>query len=249
MAPNRVMPDRAALEPRVLSNLEEVARAGAEWLVAAITACDGRAAISLAGGSTPRRLYELLAAPPYQDLLPWPRIHWFWGDERFVPPGDPRSNYRMVRETLLQHAPVPIENIHPIVTEGLTPMQSAGAYERVLQEFYGSATLDPARPLFAAVLLGLGSDGHTASLFPGSAGLKERRRWVLPVTGPDGDPRISLTFPCLESSRTTAFLVVGAEKRAALQRVLQGDGPLPAARLRPRGGRVIIADREAAPAG
>ena len=113
-------------------------------------------AVCLSGGSTPQRLYELLAGPPYRDKFPWSRTHWFWGDERFVPHDDALSNYRMVREALLSRAPIPAINIHPIPTEGISPEKAAAAYERELKSFYGAEHLDPARPLFDVNLLGLG---------------------------------------------------------------------------------------------
>ena len=136
----------------------------------------GSFAVCLSGGSTPQRLYEHLAGPPYRDAFPWSRTHWFWGDEQFVPHDDALSNYRMVREALLSRAPIPAVNIHPIPTEGLSPEAAASAYERELKSFYGADHLDPARPLFDVNLLGLGPDGHTASLFPGSAVLAEREK-------------------------------------------------------------------------
>ena len=157
-------------------------------------------------------------------------MHWFFGDERFVPHDHPDSNYRMVRAAMLDAAPVPAANVHPIPTDGL-PAEAARRYERELQEFYGAATLDPQRPLFDVVLLGLGEDGHTASLFPGTAALEERKRWVVDVLNPKQEPRITLTYPALESTRALAFLVAGAAKRAILGRVWAGED-LPAARVR-----------------
>jgi 6-phosphogluconolactonase len=230
----------------ILDDLVAVARRGAAWLLSAIAANPGRIAIALSGGSTPKLLYQSLAAPPLRDAMPWSRIHWFWGDERFVPPDDPASNFRMVREAMLAAVPVPPENVHPIPTVGMTPEAAAAAYERELQSFYGAASLDPARPLFDAVLLGLGADGHTASLFPGTAALDERRRWAA-VGGAPPEPRITLTFPVLESSRAVTFLVSGVEKKAALTRVLKGDPALPAARVRPVGTLTFLIDRAAAP--
>jgi 6-phosphogluconolactonase len=158
---------------------EELARATAEWLRERAQAAGERFAVCLAGGSTPRRVYELLAAVERRGL-PWDRVHWFFGDERFVPHDHPESNYRMARETLFDAAPVPAANVHPMPTAGL-PAQAAQRYENELRVFYGAPILDPQRPLFDVVLLGLGADGHTASLFPGAAALQERRRWVVDV--------------------------------------------------------------------
>jgi 6-phosphogluconolactonase len=226
-----------------------LAHSAADWLVATARAKEGSFAVALSGGSTPRPVYELLAAPPRRDLFPWSRTHWFWGDERFVPHDDPESNYRMVREAMLARVSVPETNIHAVPTEGIAPEAAAAAYERELKSFYGAAALQPERPLFDVVLLGLGSDGHMASLFPGSAMLEERKRWVGAVIGVKPEPRITLTFPVLESSRHTAFLVAGAGKRAILERFLHRDAALPAARLRPGGTLRCFVDRAAAPRG
>ena len=200
-------PSEAKLE--ILADPEALSRRVADWMLELATAKDGVFAVALSGGSTPRRLYEHLAGPPYRDVFPWSRTHWFWGDERFVPHDDALSNYRMVREALLSRAPIPAINIHPIPTEGISPEAAASAYERELKSFYGAERLDPARPLFDVNLLGLGPDGHTASLFPGTAVLAERDRWVAAVIGAKSEARITLTYPALESSRHAAFLVAG----------------------------------------
>ena len=230
----------------VFADREALARRAADVLLDAVKATQGRCAIALSGGSTPKGLYELLAQAPYRDSVAWNRTHLFWGDERFVPPTDPRSNFRMAREALLSHVPIPTANVHPIPTEGMTPEDAARAYERTLKSFYGAETLDPKRPLFDVNLLGLGEDGHIASLFPETNALSERERWVVAVTGGAPEPRISLTYPALESSRLVLFLVAGVEKRAILARVLHGDQELPAARLRPAGRLLWLADAAAA---
>ena len=207
-----------------------------------------RFAVALSGGSTPRRLYQLLADAPYREAFPWARTHWFWGDERFVPHDSPQSNYRMVREAMLARVPVPAGNIHPIPTEGLTPQEAALSYERDLKSFYGASTLQPDRPLFDVTFLGLGPEGHIASLFPGTAILNERTRWVGAVIGAKPEPRITLTYPALESSRAVAFLVTGAAKRQVLERLLKGDPALPAVHLQPVHGTLrLFVDRAAAP--
>src|SRR5665213_1954582 len=226
-------PSEARLE--VHADPEALSRRVADWMLEAATAKDGAFTVALSGGSTPRLLYQLLAGSPYRDEFPWSRTHWFWGDERFVPQDDTLSNYRMVREALLSCAPIPAINIHPIPTEGTTPDKAAAAYERELKSFNGAEHLDPARPLFDVTLLGLGPDGHTASLFPNTAVLAERDRWVAAVVGAKSETRITLTYPALESSRNAAFLVAGQEKRAVLARLRRGDGTLPAARLHPTG--------------
>jgi 6-phosphogluconolactonase len=232
-------------ELEILADREALARRVADWLLAMSTAHANVFTLALSGGGTPRRLYELLSGPPYHDVFPWNRTHMFWGDERFVPRNDQSSNYRMVREAMLSRAPIPAANIHPVQTEGLTPDAAASDYERELKSFYGAERLDRARPLFDVTLLGLGPDGHTASLFPGTAVLEERERWVAAVVGPK-PARITLTYPVLESSRHVAFLVAGAEKREILSRFLRGEQALPAARLRPTGTLHLFADAAAA---
>ncbi|MFO1082760.1 MAG: 6-phosphogluconolactonase [Reyranellaceae bacterium] len=229
-----------AVEAEVLGDAEQLAERAAMWFAELARAAPDRFAVALSGGSTPRRLYQRLAEMD----LPWQRIHWFWGDERFVPPDDPLSNYRMTREALFDRAPVPEANIHRVPTVGLEPATAAERYEGVLQDYYGGAALRPARPLFDVVLLGLGTDGHTASLFPGTAVLEERQVWVAPVLGAKEEPRITLTYPALESSRHVAFLVAGADKRRMLGRLLSGDAEIPAGRLSTGRARVF-ADRSA----
>ena len=234
-ARQEVLPDPRTLAQRV-----------AAWLLSAVHAKNGRFAIALSGGSTPRRLYEILARPPFLAVFPWPRTHWFWGDERFVPHGDPLSNYRMAWEALLSHAPIPPANIHAVPTEGLTPETAAAAYERELTSFYGAERLDPTRPLFNVTLLGLGLDGHTASLFPGNPVLRERQHWVAAVVGAKSEARITLTYPPLESSAAVAFLVEGSEKRDIFRRFRRDDPTLPASQLRPCGELWLFADVAAA---
>jgi 6-phosphogluconolactonase len=231
-----------------IADPEALARHVAGWLVAAAVQSDGAFAVALSGGSTPRRLYELLASPPHRQAFPWERTHWFWGDERFVPHDSPASNYRMVREAMLAGAPVPPANVHPVLTEGLAPDEAALSYEQELKRFYGASILSADRPLFDVTFLGLGPEGHIASLFPGTAILKERTRWVGAVIGAKAEPRITLTYPALESSREIAFLVAGAAKRAVLEQLLRGDPELPAAHLHPVHGTLrIFVDRAAAP--
>jgi 6-phosphogluconolactonase len=230
----------------ILADPNALSRRVAEWIHEIATATDGVFAVALSGGATPRPVYEHLAAPPYRDSFPWSRTHWFWGDERFVPHADALSNYRMVKEALLSRAPIPPANIHPIPTEGISPEAAASAYERELKSVYGAEHFDPARPLFDVTLLGLGSDGHIASLFPGTAVLAERDHWVAAVIGAKQEARITLTYPALESSRNTAFVVSGAAKRDIFARFWRGDDSLPAARLRPAGRMYLFSDVAAA---
>jgi 6-phosphogluconolactonase len=230
---------------KILADPEALARRAADWLLAAATAKDGVFAVALSGGSTPRRLYERLAEPPFRDVFLWSRTHWVWGDERFVPHDDALSNYRMVLQALLSRAPVPAINIHAIPTEGVSPEAAASAYERELKFFYGAQRIEPARPLFDVTLLGLGSDGHTASLFPGTAVLAERDQWVAAVVDAKSEARITLTYPVLESTRHAAFLVAGKEKHAVFERLRCGDDTLPATRLHPTGTLCFFVDAAA----
>jgi 6-phosphogluconolactonase len=225
---------------------EALARGAAEWLCALARASAGDFAMCLSGGSTPRRLYQALAETGTAARFPWDRVHWFWGDERFVPHGHPQSNYRMACDALLSRVPVPAAKIHPIPTEGVSPQQAAAAYEATLQRFYGAQNIAAERPLFGVTLLGIGPDGHTASLFPGHPALEMHDRWVVAVAGAGSVPRISLTYPALDSSRDLAFLVAGAEKRDILRRVQAGERALPAARIRPAGRLHWWIDRAAA---
>lgn len=227
------------------ADAETLARAAADWLCDFIGERDGRPSVALAGGSTPRRLYEILATD-YRERLPWSRVHWFFGDERFVPHDDASSNYRMVREAMLARSTAPAENVHPIPTAGCTPEQAAAAYEEELKRFYGAETLDPRRPLFDVMLLGLGEDGHTASLFPRTEALNERKRWATAVVGAKPEPRITLTYPAIENSAATVFLVSGEGKRETLARIWRGEDA-PAARLRPTGSLRWLIDRAADP--
>jgi 6-phosphogluconolactonase len=232
---------------RAFDDAEALARGVAEWLCALALARQGAFAVCLSGGSTPRRLYEVLAEAAIAARFPWSRAHWFWSDERFVPHDHPESNYGMARDALLSRTAVPEKNIHPIPTEGVSPEQSAAAYEQTLARYYGAQTLAPGRPLFDVTLLGIGEDGHTASLFPGEPALDEARRWAVEVVGARPEPRITLTYPALNASRDLVFLAVGAGKREIVRRAREGDRTLPAARSRPVGRLHWFTDRAAAP--
>jgi 6-phosphogluconolactonase len=237
---------RTSARVDIAKDPEALAHRVAQWITDLAAQSAGRVAIGLSGGSTPRRLYQLLADPPYRDALPWDRVHWFWGDERFVPWNHPESNYGMVRQAMLARAPAPPANVHGIPTTG-TPEEAARSYERELKSYYGAETLDPARPLFDVQLLGLGPDGHTASLIPGTSALDERQRWAVAVVGARPETRITLTYPPLESSRHTVFLVAGPDKREILAWALSGDQALPAARLNPVGELIWFVDEAARP--
>jgi ribulose-phosphate 3-epimerase len=233
---------RAAAGRCVFDDAEALARHAAQWLCALACSSHGDFAVCLSGGSTPRRLYELLAAPDIAARFPWDRVHWFWSDERFVPHDHPESNYRMAREAFLSRVAVPPANIHAIPTQDVSPQQAAAAYEAGLRRFYGAQQLSAGRPLFDVTLLGIGADGHTASLFPGQPALEERGHWAVAVPG----PRITLTYAALDSSRDAAFVVAGAEKKDILRRVQAGERTLPAARIRPAGRLHWFTDRAAA---
>jgi 6-phosphogluconolactonase len=229
-----ILPDPAAL-----------AEYAAEWITAAALAADGPCRISLSGGSTPKALYELLASERFRNRFPWPHVHWFWGDERFVPYDHPESNYRMARAAMLGKVPVLPDNVHPIPTDG-EPDAAARRYEQTLQQAYGATSFDAARPLFNVMLLGLGADGHTASLLPGEPVLEERRQWVAAVSHGRPEVRITMTYPPIESSRRVLFLVAGKEKAEIFGAIRAGKSRAPAARVRPVGELFWFVDRAAA---
>ena len=215
----------------VFADPDAVADAVASWL---LRRAEGRErfAVSLSGGSTPKRLYERLASPAFRDRFPWDRTEWFFGDERFVPKTDKDSNFRMVEEAMLSRVTVPEGCVHSFDTTALTPEDAAAGYERRLKRFYGADALDPARPLFDVTLLGLGPDGHTASLIPGQPVLGERDKWAAAVTEGRPEARLTLTYPVIASSRAIAFLVTGKDKAAMLAHVRSGAEDVPAGRLR-----------------
>jgi 6-phosphogluconolactonase len=200
----------------------------------------GRFTVALSGGSTPKKLHEVLSGVPFRDRIAWSSIYFFWGDERFVPPDHPDSNYRMAKETLLSRVPVPEKNIFPIVEESLSARESAAEYESKLRNFFGDATL----PRFNLILLGMGEDGHTASLFPHSGALKESIRLVTEnyVEKLNAD-RITMTVPLINNAANVFFLISGASKAKALKEVLQGPNEperLPAQLIRPHSGELLF---------
>jgi 6-phosphogluconolactonase len=231
---------------RVCEDAADLARVGATNLCDLALNHQGRTIIALSGGNTPKPLYELLAQEPIKSHLPWDRVQWILGDERFVPPTDPANNYGMARAAFLSHVPVPPENVHPVETDGVTLDEAAMRYEAMLKRLYGADRLDPRRPLLALTLLGLGDDGHTASLIPGQPVLQEKTRWVAPVPKGRDEERITLTYPALDSSGVVAFLVSGQAKRDILDKILSGDTNFPAAHIRPVGEVIWFADRAAA---
>ena len=230
----------------VYHDAEALAVAAAKFMRDCGVAKPGRFLAALAGGSTPKRCYETLAVEPLVALFPWARSHFVFGDERYVPPDHQDSNAHMADEAMLAHVPVPLAHVHRVPTVGASPDEAALAYERSLKELYGASELVPGRFLLDLCLLGLGEDGHTASLIPGEPVLAERKRWVAAVGHGRPQVRITLTYPALESSASTAFLVQGEGKRAILDRLLSGDEDIPAGKLRPQGDLFYLVDRAAA---
>ena len=231
---------------QVFSSPELLADAVAQHIVtsaAEAISSRGRFTLALAGGSTPRAAYSRLAAGDWQLATgDWRLVHILWGDERSVPPDDFRSNYRMAKEALLDRVPIPADQIHRIRGED-DPEKAAADYERELRALLGSEGLD-------LVLLGLGEDGHTASLFPGQAAVHETARWVVAVPAPDGTMwRVTLTPAVLNAARNVTFVVSGAGKAQRLEQVLQGPFTpdiLPAQSIRPTQGQLTWMVDEAA---
>jgi 6-phosphogluconolactonase len=225
-----------------------LAKAAADRLLKKISANSGRIAVCLTGGSSPRQLYALLTTEAYRSRIPWERVHWFIGDERFVPANDPLNNMAAARQLFLDQC-APAANIHPIPTDAADPDAGADHYAGELKSFYGAEQLDQTRPLFDLVLMGVGPDGHTASLFPNYPALDEAGRWVVGVPKANVEPfvpRVTLTLPALNSCREMLFEAAGAEKRAILARVFGGDN-LPANRARSSGETVWLVDQAALP--
>jgi 6-phosphogluconolactonase len=231
----RVYPDLDALSEGVA----EAALALAEAAVAE----RGRFDFVLSGGHTPERLYGLLAGK-YRERMPWPAVHIFWGDERYVPADDPLSNYRMTREAMLDRLGLPPGHVHPIPTSFAEPDEAARAYEKELRAHFAGGA-----PAFDLVLLGLGPEGHVASLFPGSPALAERERWVVPVRVEAKPPqRLTLTLPVLNRARNVFFLVAGEDKRAIVRKLFssrRARSPLPAALIAPAGHAVWFLNQAA----
>lgn len=234
---SQVLPDIAALNTAVL---EEINRQIQESV-----AQRGKFSIALSGGHTPEQLYALWANRDHS-ATPWDHIHLFWSDERYVPSDGPLSNYRMTRESLISKVPIPEENVHRVRTELPTPEEAAADYEATLKSYFGSAA-----PQFDIQLLGLGEEGHTASLFPGSPALEEKKRWVMAVQAPANPPRrLTFTPMVLNQGRNTFFLVAGAGKREIIQKLRsEPEGKpsaYPARRLSPSGVVTWYLDRAAA---
>lgn len=218
---------------RIFENSQELARGAAEHVVALAPTT-----VALSGGSTPKVLYELLADPreSFRARIPWSNTHFFWSDERHVPPDHPESNYRMAHEALLSRVPVPQGNVHRIHSENPSAQQAADEYENTIV------------PRLDLILLGLGADGHTASIFPGSEVLHETKRLVAaPWVEKLNTYRITMTLPLLNNGASIVFLVSGGEKAQIVKEVLEGPKKYPAQFVQPTNGELIwMLDRDAA---
>jgi 6-phosphogluconolactonase len=231
-------------------SLAEAAAGHIARIVAEAISAQGRFTIGLPGGSTPRALFTLLASPAWAGRIDWARTHIFWGDERCVPPDHPDSNYRLARETLLERVPIPAAQVYRIPAE-LPPPAAAHAYEQTLRAFFGEGDPTLPQPRFDLLLQGLGDDGHTASLFPGTAALDETTRWVVENFVPRLNSwRITLTAPAINAAAHVIFLVSGKGKAEALRAVLQGPlrpSAYPAQLIQPHTGQLLwLVDQAAA---
>ncbi len=241
------------IQPGVLVCPDEVglARAAARQFVEWAWQCiarDGMFSVALAGGNTPREFYRVLSTGEFRTQVDWGKVHLFWGDERAVPPEHPDSNYGMTRREFLVRVAIPAANIHRMEAERPIIGRAAEDYEELLRQFLplNSAGI----PRFHLILLGIGKDGHTASLFPGARKLRHTSRWVSTPQAPKpGARRMTLTLPVLNAAHQVLFLVTGAEKAEVLQAVLEGqrDPPLPAQLVTvPDGRRMFLVDEAAA---
>ncbi|HKS82476.1 MAG TPA: 6-phosphogluconolactonase [Candidatus Acidoferrales bacterium] len=238
------------MDTRIYADIDALSRAAMDELVRIMleaVAERGRFVLALSGGHTPAKMYALWAGEEkYHAQTMWDRVHLFWGDERYVPANDPLSNYRMTREALLSKAPIPAANVHRVPTDVSPPEKAAAEYDAEMHKFFGAA-----QPEFDLQLLGLGVEGHTASLFPGSAALEEKKAWVLAVTAPAEPPRrLTFTPLVLNCGRNTLFLVSGANKRdiiAALrEEPASKPSKFPAGRIHPMGRVLWLLDQAAA---
>ena len=229
---------RAVHEVHVFPSSAGASHAGAASFVEQAlqaTAERGRFIVALSGGDTPRAMYELLAQEPFTSMVPWERVHLFWGDDRAVPPDHARSNYRMAREAFIGRVPIPDANVHRIHGE-LPAEEAARRCQQELERIFGDVHV----PVFDLVHLGIGPDGHTASLFPHTAALTETEAWV--TTNIDrshgNEPRVTLTFPVINAARRVEVLLLEPQKAELVRKVLAGEGSveeLPARGIAPRG--------------
>ena len=232
----------------VFRNRKELSRSAADTLVEMVFQTlkeKDHFSFVLSGGTTPQIFYQMLAGE-YRDRIPWDHIHLYWGDERYVPQRDPASNFRLFHEAVLQFVHVPLGNIHPMPTHRSDPRKAADDYEAYMRTQFSGEW-----PRFDAVLLGMGTDGHTASLFPGSTALDEKRRWVVATEVPaQPSTRLTLTLRAINAARHVCFLISGGEKSEVLQQILTGPADAakyPASGVQPdRGDLVWCVDQAAA---
>jgi 6-phosphogluconolactonase len=241
------------VEPEVIigDGPERTAQAGARLiadLIEGITTARGQFTFALSGGNTPRRLYEILAGPPFRNQIPWNLVHFFWGDERCVPPDHPDSNYRMAMESFLSKIAVPEQNIHRMRGEIPMPEEMARQYDQELRQFF--ELREGEIPSFDLALLGMGADGHTASLFPESTSLHEVGSLAIAVYAESlYSHRVTLTVPVLNESSMVLFLVTGSEKAETLRQVIEGEyrpDTYPAQMINPRDRLLWLVDGAAA---
>jgi 6-phosphogluconolactonase len=212
-------------EVRAFDTLRDASRALAERIVQTARAAikeQGQFTMALSGGKTPKLLYNLLASE-YAEEMEWNSFHLFWGDERYVPQDHPDSNFCMAHHVWISKVPIPFQNVHRIQTEKETPEKAAESYERILVEFFRVSEKMP-DATFDVMLLGIGTDGHTASLFPGSPALSEKARWVVSAEAPSSvfpKERVTLTLPLINSSREVIFLAFGEEKKNVIRAILE----------------------------
>lgn len=216
-------PDASQQRQIIYETADALARAAAEAFVSAALAAraHGIFRVALSGGSTPRAFHALLAAPPLREQVAWEQVHCYWGDERNVPPDSPESNYRMARETLLDHVPIRSDHVYPVPTTLSDPAATAAAYERLIREHFALANAE--LPRFDLIFLGMGPDGHTASLFPHTAALRAQERIVVANSVPQlNTVRFTLTAPAINAAAAVVFVVAGADKATALAAVREG---------------------------
>ncbi len=221
-------------EFRVLPDVSAVAAAAADRLIGAAQAAIGERGVfrvALSGGSTPKAVYPLLTVEPRLAMVEWDRVEWFWGDDRSVPPDDPESNFGVARQMLLSRLPgIADERVHRMPADAADRDAAARAYAAEMEHVFHPPDHQP--PRFDLIWLGMGADGHTASLFPGSEALDVDDRWVVPNWAPSLETwRMTFTYPVLDAARLVIFVVTGADKRSALRQVREGDSDLPAGRV------------------
>ncbi len=237
------------VETTIVDSASELAIEGAQVFcdtAREAVAARGRFAVAISGGSTPRAMHRLLTTKPYRSDIPWPHVHLFWVDERLVPAEDPASNFGTARRDLLDQAPIPPGHVHPMTLTG-TPASAAAAYQKSLEDFF--LETEDGFPVFDLIILGIGTDGHTASIFPADSSALETRSWVVAVKG--GIPnvhRLTLSAPVLNHARNIVFLVAGSDKAGVVKTALtDATAGLPAGRIQPANGRLRwILDRSAA---